>query len=122
MTAAEQYLALSRVKHTPALARERVVRPLRDIVIVDIDPDIERRGSILIGYGKVERSRLLRGTVVACGPKCRELAPGDRVVIPRSACALEVRATDTGRAGTERIFVSESLLELAGDIDRAEAL
>jgi co-chaperonin GroES (HSP10) len=54
-------------------------RPLSDRVVLELDSDLQRtEAGLYVGAGRIQRNRVLWGTVKAAGRKS-ELKPGDRV-------------------------------------------
>lgn len=95
------------------------IRPLRDRVLIAVDPDptVTKAGVQLI---VIERPKILWGEVLAVGPgvwgksgrKQHGITPGMRVGILRHHAYLELEQREPGEAGREIIVARTDQLQL----------
>jgi len=57
------------------------IKPLKDLVLVNLAPPKDKEGSIFLPSEREELSRT-EGVVLAVGPQCKEVTIGDKIIIP----------------------------------------
>lgn len=57
------------------------LRPLRDVVVIELEPPEERASGVIIPESAHRREPLVAARVVAVGPKVRDFSAGDRVLV-----------------------------------------